>query len=81
MPKSDAIRSYVVSVSGRMSLPADVRRRWRLDRGGSVDVLDLGFGVLTVPSGQGARLLRDLLPRKEQARIVASLEDSELGTT
>jgi bifunctional DNA-binding transcriptional regulator/antitoxin component of YhaV-PrlF toxin-antitoxin module len=81
MPKSGAVKTYVVSASGQMSLPAEVRRRWNLDNGGPVDVLDLGFGVLTVPSGQGARLLGDLLPRSEQARVVANLEDSELATT
>jgi hypothetical protein len=81
MPESRAVKKYVVSASGQMSLPADVRHRWKLDDGGAVDVLDLGFGVLTVPSGHGAHLLRDLLPRSEQARVVASLEDSELATT
>lgn len=43
--------TFRVSSSGQMSLPAAVRRRWHLDEGGPVDVIDLGFGVLTLPAG------------------------------
>ena len=71
-----------MSSSGQMSLPAPARRRWGLDNGGPVDVLDLGFGVLTVPKGEGARLLDDLLGRDEHAAYVRSLaDDSDLATT
>jgi bifunctional DNA-binding transcriptional regulator/antitoxin component of YhaV-PrlF toxin-antitoxin module len=71
----------VVSASGQMSLPAEARRRWRLDNGGPVEVVDLGFGVLTVPIGQGKRLFRDLLSREDQAAFVDTLDDPELATT
>ena len=81
MTRSAAVKRYVVSASGQMSLPADARHRWRLDDGGPVDVVDLGFGVLTVPNGQGARILRDLLSREDQAAFVANLEDPDLQTT
>lgn len=65
-----------------MSLPAGARHRWGLDDGGPVDVIDLGFGVLTVPRGAGRRLLGDLLSRDEHAAFVASLEgDPDLATT
>jgi len=64
-----------------MSLPAEVRHRWQLDDGGPVDVVDLGFGVLTVPLGQGERLFRDLLSREDQASFVAALDDPDLTTT
>lgn len=75
-------RRYVVSSSGQMSLPAAARHRWDLDQGGPVDVLDLGFGVLTVPSGEGPRLLDDLLGRDEHAAFVRSLtDDPDLATT
>jgi hypothetical protein len=77
----DAVREYLVSSSGQMSLPAAARRRWGLERGGPVDVLDLGFGVLTVPRGHGRRLLGDLLGRDEHAAFVASLADDDLATT
>lgn len=75
------IREYVVSSSGQLSLPAAARHRWHLDRGGPVDVLDLGFGVLTVPKGEGRRLLNDLLSREEQAERVRALDtDADLAT-
>jgi bifunctional DNA-binding transcriptional regulator/antitoxin component of YhaV-PrlF toxin-antitoxin module len=77
-----ALREYLVSASGQMSLPASARHRWNLDRGGPVDVIDLGFGVLTVPKGQGRRLLNDLLSRDDHATFVRSLEDDpDLATT
>jgi hypothetical protein len=76
------IREYVVSSSGQMSLPAPVRHRWNLDDGGPVDVIDLGFGVLTLPKGHGRRLLGDLLSRDEHAAYVRSLaNDPDLATT
>ena len=52
-----------MSSSGQMCLPASVRHRWNLDDGGPVDVLDLGFGVLAVPKGEGRQLLADLRAR------------------
>lgn len=76
------VQEYLVSSSGQMSLPAAARHRWNLDRGGPVDVLDLGFGVLTVPKGEGKRLLGDLLSRDDHAQFVSSLaEDPDLATT
>lgn len=76
------VKAYVVSSSGQMSLPATARRRWKLDKGGPVDVLDLGFGVLTVPKGEGRRLLDDLLSRDDHAAFVRSLDDDpDLATT
>ena len=76
-----AIQQYVVSASGQMSLPAGARHRWALDKGGPVDVVDLGFGVLTVPVGQARRLLNDLLSRDDHAAYVRSLAgDEDLAT-
>lgn len=77
-----SVHEYLVSSSGQMSLPASARHRWNLDAGGPVDVLDLGFGVLTVPRGQGRRLLGDLVSRDEHAAFVRSLaDDPDLATT
>ncbi len=71
-----------MSSSGQMSLPASARHRWKLDGGGPVDVIDLGFGVLTVPRGQGRRLLNDLVSRDDHAAFVRSIDDDEdLATT
>jgi bifunctional DNA-binding transcriptional regulator/antitoxin component of YhaV-PrlF toxin-antitoxin module len=76
------IQQYLVSSSGQMSLPAGARHRWDLDDGGPVDVIDLGFGVLTVPRGEGRKLLGDLLPRDQHADFVRTLDDDpDLATT
>ena len=75
------VQRYVVSSSGQLSLPAEVRRRWDLVDGGPVDVIDLGFGVLTIPHGEGPALLADLLSRDQHAAFVADLDDPDLATT
>jgi bifunctional DNA-binding transcriptional regulator/antitoxin component of YhaV-PrlF toxin-antitoxin module len=75
------VQRYVVSSSGQLSLPAEVRRRWGLVDGGPVDVIDLGFGVLTIPHGEGPALLGDLLSRDQHAAFVATLDDPDLATT
>jgi hypothetical protein len=65
-----------------MSLPAAARHRWHLDDGGPVEVVDLGLAVLTLPKGEGRRLLGDLVSREEHAARVRALgEDPDLATT
>jgi AbrB family looped-hinge helix DNA binding protein len=73
--------TFRVSSSGQMSLPAAVRRRWHLESGGRVDVVDLGFGVLTLPAGHAAQLLDDILPADDHYRMVAADDDPDLATT
>ena len=76
------IQQHLVSSSGQMSVPAAVRHRWQLDDGGPVDVIDLGFGVLTVPAGTAQLLLGDLVSSEDHAAFVASLaDDPDLATT
>jgi len=76
------IQEYLVSSSGQMSLPAAARRRWNLADGGPVDVIDLGFGVLTAPRGTARTLLGDLVTRDQHAEFVRSLvDDADLATT
>ena len=76
------VRQYLVSSSGQMSLPAAARHRWDLDGVGPVDVVDLGFAVVTLPHGEGRRLLGYLLSRDDHAAFVRSLDhDPELATT
>jgi bifunctional DNA-binding transcriptional regulator/antitoxin component of YhaV-PrlF toxin-antitoxin module len=72
---------FKVSTSGQLSLPAAVRRRWYLGGGGQVDVIDLGFGVLTVPAGTAGRLLDQVLPADVHYANVASEVDDDLRTT
>lgn len=76
-----ATDTFRVSASGQMSLPAPARHRWGLDEGGEVEVLDLGFGVLTVPKGEAGRLLDKILPADEHYRAVAEDDDADLATS
>ena len=77
-----SVQEYLVSASGQMSLPAAARHRWQLDGGGPVDVIDLGFGVLTMPRGTARSLLGDLVSRDSHAEFVRTLSsDSDLATT
>ena len=76
------VKEYLVSSSGQLSLPAAARHRWKLDDGGPVDALDLGFGVLMMPKGEGRHLLGDLLTREDHAEFVEGLAgDPDLATT
>lgn len=54
-----SITEFKVSGRGQMALPAEARRRWNLDRGGTVEIADLGSSLLIVPAGRGG--LRALL--------------------
>jgi bifunctional DNA-binding transcriptional regulator/antitoxin component of YhaV-PrlF toxin-antitoxin module len=74
------VERFKVSTSGQMSLPAAVRHRWNLDDGGVVEVLDLGFGVLTLPVGQSGLLLDALLPAEAHYAAVAAETDPDLVT-
>jgi len=74
------VETFKVSSSGQMSLPAAVRHRWDLDKGGKVDVLDLGFGVLTIPAGTAGRLLDEILPAEAHYAAVAKEDDPDLAS-
>ncbi len=54
-----AIAEFKVSDRGQMALPAEARRRWNLEKGGTVEIADLGDSLLIVPAGRGG--LRALL--------------------
>lgn len=69
-----------VSHRGQTSLPADLRHRWGIDRGGEVGIIDLGDAALIVPGGLDAarsELRRVLRLHYEDA--VASIEDPDLA--
>lgn len=76
-----ASTEYLVSKSGQMSVPADVRRRWGLTDGGRVTVVDLGEAVVLLPPGARQRLLGDALSAEEYRRFVEQLDDPDLATT
>jgi bifunctional DNA-binding transcriptional regulator/antitoxin component of YhaV-PrlF toxin-antitoxin module len=68
-----------VSHRGQTSLPAVLRRRWGIERGGEVAIIDLGDAALILPGGtQAARreLRRVLQERYEEG--LASIEDPDL---
>jgi AbrB family looped-hinge helix DNA binding protein len=73
--------TFKISSSGQMSLPAAARHRWNLDEGGAVDVIDLGFGVLTLPAGHAGHLLDEILPADAHYAAVAADDDPDLATT
>lgn len=72
---------FLVSKSGQMSVPANVRRRWGLTGGGRVTVMDLGDAVVLLPPGARPKLLREALSADEHLALVANLGDPDLATT
>ncbi len=72
---------FLVSTSGQMSVPAAVRHRWGLDRGGRVTVVDLGEAVVLLPTGARQRLLGQALSADAHLRFVRELDDPDLATT
>ena len=76
-----ATTEFLVSKSGQMSVPAEVRRRWGLTEGGRVTVVDLGDAVVLLPPGARQRLLGEALSADEHRRHVAGLDDPDLATT
>lgn len=72
--------TFRVSTSGQMSLPAPARHRWNLDHGGEVDVIDLGFGVLTLPAGRAGEILDRIIPAEIHYAAVAAEDDPDLQT-
>jgi AbrB family looped-hinge helix DNA binding protein len=49
-----SVAEYRVSDRGQMSLPAEARRRWGIEAGGTVEVVDAGTAVVVFPGGRGA---------------------------
>jgi AbrB family looped-hinge helix DNA binding protein len=72
---------FLVSTSGQMSVPAAVRHRWGLDRGGRVTVIDLGDAVVLLPAGARQELLASALSAEDHRRFVSGLGDPDLSTT
>jgi AbrB family looped-hinge helix DNA binding protein len=72
---------FLVSKSGQMVVPAEVRRRWGLTDGGRVTVIDLGEAVVVLPPGAHQKLLGAALSADEHRRHVAGLDDETLETT
>jgi AbrB family looped-hinge helix DNA binding protein len=79
-----SIAEFRVSDRGQMALPAEARRRWHLNDGGSVEVADLGDALLIVPAGRGGlrAMLREALQEAGGYSNLAgqvAAEDPDLG--
>ena len=78
------VGAFRVSARGQLSLPAEVRRRWGIAGGGSVEIIDLGESVLLVPGGDGAlwRMIREAIPPHEYKQIVDEIgrDEPDLAT-
>lgn len=72
---------FLVSASGQVSVPAAVRRRWGLENGGRITVVDLGDAVVLLPPGGRQKLLAEALSGEQHRAFVASLDDPDLATT
>jgi bifunctional DNA-binding transcriptional regulator/antitoxin component of YhaV-PrlF toxin-antitoxin module len=72
---------FLVSSSGQMSVPASVRHRWGLDRGGPITVIDLGDAVVLLPPSARQSLLGQALSAEDHLRFVANIDDPDLATT
>ena len=72
--------TYTVSARGQLSLPADARRRWGLQDGGPVEIVDLGHAALLVPGGTGTlrQILADIIDVDQYGALVDAIEDPEL---
>ena len=72
---------FLVSTSGQMSVPAAVRHRWGLDKGGRVTVVDLGDAVILLPPGGRQQLLANALTAEQHRQFVSDIDDLDLATT
>jgi len=68
-----------VSYRGQTTLPAHLRRRWGIEEGGEIGVLDLGSAALVVPGGiESAKLELFRVLKTTYADGLDQLDDPEL---
>lgn len=72
---------YLVSSSGQMSLPAAARRRWNLERGGPVEVIDLGNAIVVRPAEHPSRVLDEWHSADDHHWFVTTDDEPDLKTT
>ena len=76
---SASVSSTRVSHRGQTTLPANLRRRWGIEEGGEVGVLDLGNAALVVPGGiESAKLELFRVLKTTYADGLDLLDDPEL---
>lgn len=67
-----SVTSAKVSHRGQTSIPAALRRRWNIEDGGEVGIVDLGDAALILPGGVEAA-------REEFFRVVRERYDEGLA--
>jgi bifunctional DNA-binding transcriptional regulator/antitoxin component of YhaV-PrlF toxin-antitoxin module len=69
-----------VSYRGQTSLAAALRRRWGIENGGEVGIIDLGDAALVVPGGvdPARRELRRVLSERYELGL-AAIEEPDLA--
>jgi len=79
-PSPRVVGLFKVSPRGQLSLPADVRRRWGIEAGGSVEMVDLGRSVLLVPGGEGTlrRMVGEIVTPELYEELLAEIDDPDL---
>ncbi len=76
---SAPVTSTRVSHRGQTTLPANLRRRWGIEEGGEVGVLDLGNAALVIPGGiESAKLELFRVLKTTYADGLGQLDDPEL---
>jgi bifunctional DNA-binding transcriptional regulator/antitoxin component of YhaV-PrlF toxin-antitoxin module len=71
--KRKGFRRYKVSSVGQITLPASARQRWGIDKGGDVEVADLGAAVVILPNGGSDELLESWLSASDIASEATKL--------
>jgi bifunctional DNA-binding transcriptional regulator/antitoxin component of YhaV-PrlF toxin-antitoxin module len=78
---NDDLGEYLVSASGQVSVPAAFRRRWGLEYGGPVTMIDVGEALMLLPAAGRERMLDRALDADEHLEFVRGLDDPDLETT
>jgi bifunctional DNA-binding transcriptional regulator/antitoxin component of YhaV-PrlF toxin-antitoxin module len=79
---SPSTSEATVSHRGQTAIPAVLRRRWGLEEGGVIGIIDLGDAALIVPGGlAGARaeLRRVLLDEGGYEAALAEISDPDIA--
>jgi bifunctional DNA-binding transcriptional regulator/antitoxin component of YhaV-PrlF toxin-antitoxin module len=69
---------YRVSSRGQFSLPASARRRWGIERGGEVELFDLGDAVVMLPAGAARNSVARALRADVYRRHVEAVSDTDV---
>ena len=74
-------KTYLISASGQVSVPAAFRRRWGLEYGGPIEIIDVGDALILAPKPGLERMLDRALSADDHLEFVRRLDDPDLATT